>query len=371
MAGKVLSTAAFDTLIPLLSSLGYTVIGPSLRDGTIGFAELENSADLPIGWTDEQEAGSYRVTQRTDDAYFGYQVGPRTLRRFLSPPSQTLFTIEYRNDGLAFVQQPLPDTRYAYFGVRSCELAAVAVQDKVLASTSGPDPSYVRARSQSFTVGVNCSEAGATCFCASMGTGPQCTTGYDLVITEALFGARHEFMIEATTDAGASVLDRLDGRAMTAVDASEVQSITAQAASQMGRSMPADEAYDLLADNLDHPIWESIAERCLSCANCTLVCPTCFCSTTEDVTDLAGTATRQRRWDSCFDLEFTNLHGRPVRSSTAARYRQWMTHKLAYWYDQFGTSGCVGCGRCIAWCPVGIDITHEVARLRKDAEVMA
>ena len=371
MAGKVLSTAAFDTLIPLLANLDYTVVGPSLRDGTIAFSELDSTDDLPIGWTDEQEAGTYRVTRRDDDAYFGYRVGPQTLRRFLSPPHRTLFTIERHDDGLAFRQEPPPDRRYAFIGARACDLAAVAIQDKVLAGTPIPDPSYMLARSQSLTVGVNCSEAGATCFCASMGTGPQCTTGYDLVVTESIGDEHHEFIVEAATDAGADILDRLDGRPMAAADEREVDSIITRTASHMGRSMPSDETHELLLDNLNHPMWESIAERCLSCASCTLVCPTCFCSTTEDITDLSGSAMRMRRWDSCFDLEFTNLHGHPVRSSAGARYRQWMTHKLAYWFDQFGTSGCVGCGRCITWCPVGIDITQEVAQLRRDVEVMA
>ena len=85
-----------------------------------------------------------------------------------------------------------------------------------------------------------------------------------------------------------------------------------------------------------------------------------------DEVDFAGTASRVRHWDSCFTFDFSSVHGVPVRSSNKARYRQWMTHKLATWYDQFGTSGCVGCGRCITWCPVGIDITQEVAAIRQE-----
>ncbi len=371
MTGKVLGTEAFDTLIPLLSNLGYIVVGPTLTNGTITFSEIDATEDLPIGWTDRQEAGTYAVERRNDDAYFGYTVGPRSLRRFLSPPHETLLTIERLDGSLSFHPEPIADKPFAFLGVRACDLAAVAIQDKVLSGPSASDPRYVAARSRSLTIGVNCSEAGATCFCVSMGTGPRCDTGYDLVITEAIGDHRHEFMVEAATDRGEDILDRLDGRGMTSSDSSEVDRIVADAADGMGRSMPSDETYDLLTNNLEHPIWESIGERCLGCTNCTLVCPTCFCSTTEDVTDLADSATRQRRWDSCFSLDFTNLHGHPVRSTVAARYRQWMTHKLAYWYDQFGTSGCVGCGRCITWCPVGIDITAEIAELRKDAEVMA
>ena len=120
---------------------------------------------------------------------------------------------------------------------------------------------------------------------------------------------------------------------------------------------------ELLQGNLEHPRWDDVAERCLTCGNCTMVCPTCFCTTVEDHSDLAGRrAERKRRWDSCFTMDFSYIHGGSVRDQARSRYRQWMTHKLASWIDQFGTSGCVGCGRCITWCPVGIDITEEVAR---------
>jgi ferredoxin len=132
----------------------------------------------------------------------------------------------------------------------------------------------------------------------------------------------------------------------------------------MTRAVRTEGIRELLAATLDHPRWDDVASRCLTCTNCTLVCPTCFCSTVEDVTDLTGrTAERWRRWDSCFTLGHSYLHGGSVRSTARDRYRQWLTHKLGTWIDQFGHSGCVGCGRCITWCPVGIDITEEVAAL--------
>jgi sulfhydrogenase subunit beta (sulfur reductase) len=133
----------------------------------------------------------------------------------------------------------------------------------------------------------------------------------------------------------------------------------------MGRQMDTNGLKELLQGNPTHKQWDDVAARCLTCANCTMVCPTCFCTTVEDHTDLTGqTAERVRRWDSCFTLDFSYIHGGSVRTETKSRYRQWMTHKLASWIDQFGTSGCVGCGRCITWCPVGIDITAEVAAIR-------
>ena len=123
---------------------------------------------------------------------------------------------------------------------------------------------------------------------------------------------------------------------------------------------------ELLYNNLENPHWDEVATRCLNCANCTMVCPTCFCTTVQDVTDLTGKhAERWRKWDSCFSTEFSYIHGGSIRTSAKSRYRQWLVHKLASWHDQFGTSGCVGCGRCITWCPVGIDITEEANAFRE------
>ncbi|MFV1970124.1 MAG: 4Fe-4S dicluster domain-containing protein [Acidimicrobiia bacterium] len=369
MPAKVVSFEQFPSLIEVLRTSGYVVVGPTLGEEAIVNDEIESIEDLPIGWTDRQDAGSYELARRNDEAVFGYAVGPRTWKKYLFPPQLTLLTIDRTDGELRFEATPHDPPRYAFLGVRPCELAAIGIQDRVFLESGFTDPAYAASRGRAFTIAVNCAVAGGTCFCVSMGTGPRTTAGYDLVLTEVLERNKHEFIIESGSEAGETILSGLPGRPATDSDSIAVAAIVAKTATQMGRSMETSDVYDLLTSNLDHPIWEDIAQRCLSCANCTLVCPTCFCSTVEDVTDLKGTAVRQRRWDSCFTMEFTNLHQYPVRSSTSSRYRQWMTHKLAYWHDQFDTSGCVGCGRCITWCPAGIDITAEVAALRANTEV--
>ena len=139
-------------------------------------------------------------------------------------------------------------------------------------------------------------------------------------------------------------------------------------AAPVPRSLDTENIRDLLFDNLQADRWNEVASRCLSCGNCTMVCPTCFCSSVQEVADLAGDeVTRERHWASCFTLEHSQIHGENPRPTTAAQYRQWLTHKLAGWIDQFGSSGCTGCGRCITWCPVGIDLTEEVAAIREEA----
>ncbi|MGF1617294.1 MAG: 4Fe-4S dicluster domain-containing protein [Acidimicrobiia bacterium] len=361
----------FDTLLLALVAAGYTVVGPTVAQGAISYDRIDRVEDLPIGWTDEQAPGVYRLHPREDDALFGYAVGQKSWKSYLYPPRSTLFTVTRAGGSWQFAPGEVGEVRYAMLGVRACELAAIAVQDRVFLGPGHPDRVYQTFRRDLFTIGVNCGVAGGTCFCVSMETGPRCESGYDLVLTELLDGGRHEFVLEAGSVAGEAIVEQLSGRPATDQDLVRVDEVVERTSSSMGRSMNTDGIKQLLYDNPEHPRWDEVADRCLACTNCTLVCPTCFCSTVEDSVTLDGSeATRTRRWDSCFSLDFSALHGVPVRESRKARYRQWMTHKLATWYDQFGSSGCVGCGRCITWCPVGIDITEEVAAIRSTQEVM-
>ena len=376
VASAVLDLDGLDMLIGELAADGRSVVGPTVRDGAIVLDLLDGVGDLPAGWTDEQEAGRYRLQRRSDGAVFGWAVGAHSWRQFLFPARSRLWRAERNGtaadveDGLVdfqVVEGPEPAPRYAFVGVRSCDLHAIAIQDRVFLVGEHPDPVYGDRRHDVFVVVVHCGEPASTCFCTSMGTGPRAPGGYDLALTEMLEGSRHEFLVEAASERGADLLARLPGRVPDGSDHRAAARVTEQAVELISRKVDTEGIHDVLATTLEHPRWDDVASRCLACTNCTLVCPTCFCSTVEDVTDLTGqTAERRRRWDSCFTLEHSYLHGGSVRSTHRDRYRQWLTHKLGTWIDQFGSSGCVGCGRCIAWCPVGIDITEEVAALRAD-----
>ena len=357
-----------DDLVAELRDRGFRVFGPRLRDGAIVYGELETAVELPIGWTDRQEAGTYRVERRADQARFGYAVGPHSWKRLFFPPRVRLWRQLRGLDGPGPVEEePLDETPLALLGVRPCELHAIAIQDRVFLGGRFVDRDYAARREGAFIVAVNCFEPAGTCFCASMGTGPKAESGFDLALTELLDG-EHRFLVEAGSERGGEVLAALRTRPASDGDVEAAAHAVETAAGRMGRTMDASDLRGLLTRNLEHPRWEDVAERCLTCGNCTLVCPTCFCTSVEDETDLAGEAGRWRVWDSCFSVDYSYIHGGSVRPSGRSRYRQWLTHKLGTWHDQFGSSGCVGCGRCIAWCPVGIDITEEVAAIRGTGE---
>jgi formate hydrogenlyase subunit 6/NADH:ubiquinone oxidoreductase subunit I len=341
-------------------------VGPALREGAITYAEIGSMADLPAGWTNEQDGGTYRLTRRKDEALFGYTVGPHSCKKFLFPPVTRLWQARRNGNGFQTLEEGQESPKYAFIGARSCDLHAIAVQDKVFLQGNYVDPVYRARRKGVFVVAVNCGQAGGTCFCVSMNTGPKATFGFDLALTEVLEGQRHYFVAEVGTELGAEVLQKVPHREATAAERAAAESTVARAAAQMGRTLDTTEIKELLYHNYEHPRWDDVAGRCLTCANCTMVCPTCFCTTVEDSTDLKGEhAERWRKLDSCFTMDFSYIHGGSIRASARSRYRQWMTHKLATWIDQFGTSGCVGCGRCITWCPVGIDITAEVRAIRE------
>jgi ferredoxin len=369
---RVLERHDFPALFQALEAKGYQVIGPTLRDGAIVYDRLHGVDDLPIGWTDRQGAGKYRVERRSDDALFGYTVGPFSWKKFLFPAHERLWTATRDGSSFTVAPEPVDGPSFAFLGMRACELAGVAVQDRVFMGGPVADPGYAARRRGVLRIAVQCGQAGGTCFCVSMGTGPGVRQGADLILTEILGDGRHYFLLEVGSPEGAAVLGDLPLKAAAASDTTRAEKIVAQTAASMGRTLDTEGVHEVLMNNLDHPRWEIVARRCLSCTNCTMVCPTCFCSNQEEVPSLSvDKVERWRRWDSCFNLGHTEMHGQPVRKTTMSRYRQWLTHKLATWQDQFGTSGCVGCGRCITWCPVGIDLTEEVAAIRTAPPVPA
>ncbi|HSB85347.1 MAG TPA: 4Fe-4S dicluster domain-containing protein, partial [Ilumatobacteraceae bacterium] len=305
----VLSPAdhAVDELVAGLFRRGYTVIGPRVRDGAIVLEEIDGASSLPVGWSDEQEAATYRVHRHDERSLFAYAVGPQSPRRYLSPPRKTLWSAVRTERGFAIEQRQETPPDYAFIGVRACELAAIGIQDKVLRDGPHPDPAYVRARERAFFVGVNCGHPVATCFCTSMGTGPQVTDGHDLAVTELIDDGAHELLVEIGSQRGAEVLAELQSvvrwRRATDDDFDAARHLLDETVVQMTRRLDPIVARDVLINNLEHARWDDVASRCLSCTNCTLVCPTCFCSTVEDSTDLTGTtAERARVWDSCFTM---------------------------------------------------------------------
>ncbi|WP_062385072.1 4Fe-4S dicluster domain-containing protein [Demequina iriomotensis] len=372
---RILKPEGLDALIAELRRRGYRVVGPTVRGDAIVTGDIHVASDLPQGVGDTQEAGTYRLRRRDNDAYFGFADPAQSTKPVFFPAEEVVWRGR-RDEGHFTVERDAPEQEsIALLGVRSCDLRAVQIHDAVLADRPFHDAHYVARRDGTFTVAVACGEPAATCFCASMGTGPRPAAtnpqtrepAYDLLLTEVMQPA-HRFILEVGTDRGREVADAIETTKASAEAQQEALAVTDQAAARQTRRINTATIHDVLQASAESPRWDDVASRCLACTNCTLVCPTCFCTTIQDTSDLAGdNAERHRVWDSCFSENFSYIHGGPLRGDVKARYRQWITHKLSSWQDQFGMLGCVGCGRCIAWCPVGIDITEEAAALGRMA----
>ncbi|HYB90125.1 MAG TPA: 4Fe-4S dicluster domain-containing protein [Candidatus Binataceae bacterium] len=353
--------AVLDDLIALLRGEGLKVLGPVANDGGVTFAEVRAVSDMAVGMRESQEPGRYRLSAGVAGEIFGVVNGAGSLKPFFFAPEEPLLEVQRERRGFQ-VRETIPQApRLAFIGVRACDLAAIAIQDRIFLHDSFRDTHYEARRKDAFMVAVNCTRCAPTCFCVSMKTGPEATAGFDLSLTEMEDG----FVVRSNSPAGDAIVAKLRLSAAPDDQIAAAQARIGQRAASMQRRLDTSDMPGLLYEEAENPRWNDVAARCLSCTNCTMVCPTCFCNTVIDVQEIDGNMSRRvRKWDSCFSLEHAHIRGINFRPKIHDRYRQWLTHKLASWIDQFGTSGCVGCGRCITWCPVGIDLTEEVAAIR-------
>ena len=287
-SSRVVEAQEISALLDVILESGYRVLGPTVKGGAIVYDEIASASRLPAGVGQEQTNGRYRIRKRSDGALFGYTVGPHAWKKFLFPASLRLFGATRVKKTLhveSGAADPRPD---AFLGVRPCDVAAIARQDRVFLGGTYSDPAYRDRREKALIVAVQCGEAEGTCFCSSLGTGPRAARGFDLALTELIGNGRHDFLVEVGTDRGARLLEQIDSRPAKPDDLDAARATTGRAEAGMGRTLELAGLKDLLTGANDSPRWEQIAERCLSCANCTMVCPTCFCTSVEDVTDLAG-----------------------------------------------------------------------------------
>jgi ferredoxin len=338
------------------------VIGPVVHDGVIRLRPITTAGELPVEVTDEQEAATYRLRTTSGLRRFGYGPGPDSLKTLVHPPRTPVWTMRRRDGSIIVEQADHPVSRRAVLGVRACDLRALAILERTQTGGPHPDPAFLAHRAGLFLVVVDCEHPAPTCFCDTANGGPTATSGYDLALTELDGPHGPTYIVRAGTGAGERLVESLRLEPADPEHVRIAERLRAQCEHEHIRELPDHAAAAVRQP--DHPRWAEVAERCLTCGNCTAVCPTCFCTDMDDEMGLDGvTSTRTRVWDTCFSMEYSHLGPGPHRSTPVSRYRQWLSHKLGTWHDQFGESGCVGCGRCITWCPVGIDLTAEVEAL--------
>ena len=362
--------ALLQNLLDALQGAGFACVGPQVRDGAIVYDVLTDAQQLPWGVRDHQSPGAYRLEKLNNNKAFSWANGPQAIKPILFKPSETVWRVARNSAGkLEFNAHRANEQPVAIIGARACDLAAMAIQDNVFLDKNRTDVRYQSRRESLFVVAVNCTYSSSNCFCVSAGTGPNISQPFDLLMTELDGG----FVIKSGSERGKSVLVTLNLQKASKLQCTDSAKAVEEATQMQTKRIPLDnkrELRDLLFANLNHQRWDEVAERCLSCGNCTAVCPTCFCHSETDKPSLDGTSSEHKKeWDSCFTAGHSELGGKPIRQETSQRYRQWLTHKVGSWFDEFGTSGCVGCGRCTTWCPVGIDITEELAAISGESNI--
>jgi len=362
IGGKfILTVESLSAMLDTLRGQGFILAGPQIQNEAVTLGEIDGIGDLPQGYNDSQRPAHYELHRSDTPAFFNYVVGPQSWKKFLYPPAQDLIHARQSRSGwkAEALEQLIP--AYAFIGIRPCEIYALQALDKALAEGVYAEASYSARREKLFILAVNCSSPGGNCFCTSMNSGPKAKSGFDLALTELQLEGRHYFLVETGSKAGIELVKALELPLAGQGDNDLVDRIMQSAEKSIGKKIELPGLKEKLFTQMESPHWPEIAQKCLTCGNCTMVCPTCFCSTIQDTTNLFGSeAVRTRKWDSCFTMDYSYIHGGSIRYSASARYRNWATHKFSTWVDQFGVYGCVGCGRCITWCPAGIDITEEV-----------
>lgn len=356
----LLNLEDLSNLFSQLHNSSYAQFGPIYRDGAIMLDQLSSINDLPVGWEEKIAPGKYDLKKK-GKKLFSHTIGPQSFKKFLHPPKRKLWDAELTGEGFEIKEEEKP-TKMAFWGIRNCDLHAILILDRIFLKGRYVNKWYKKAREELFVVAVACSAPSSNCFCTTMGYRNQPETGFDFSLIElndqqylATAGSlkAHEFALnlgfqlanEEVINTGLKLISRAEKK--------------------LTKRFEKEEVAKTLKSKLEDKGWENIASKCLACANCTMVCPTCFCTTISDITDITGEHTeRWQSWDSCFNTEYSYIHGGNIRNSTRSKYRQWMTHKFSNWQDQFATHGCVGCGRCITWCPVGIDITEELNAMK-------
>lgn len=362
-ATHFLARKALQTLFQQLQQQGFEIIGPQVHDGAILFAPLANATQLPMGWQQQQAPGSYRLQHHDHNRLFAWANGPQALKPWLFAPRDIIWQAQRQPDGSwSFTEPEQPDRKLAFIGLRSCDLAALHLQDQHFLHGPYRDPYYAARRRGLLLIAVNCSHPAATCFCASTGDGPHAEGGFDLCLTELDDG----FLIQSDSQQGEALMQALPLSRATPHQRQQ-QRAQAQQAAQQQRALPRQSIQSLLRERRDHPYWDTLAERCLACGNCTQVCPTCFCHSEQEQLSLnPDQSEHTREWASCFSAGHGYMAGHQARPDIRDRYQQWMLHKLSYWHEQYGRSGCTGCGRCSTWCPAAIDFPLAVNQICGD-----
>lgn len=306
----------------------------------------------------EGDAHRFRLLDRPEKADFSFQNTRLSPKELMHPPAEIMFSYSLRKeDPKAGILEEVSKAlgKRVVWGIRPCDAKAFQLLDVNFITAEYVDPWWQKRRQSTVLVGLGCHNPCSTCFCTSVGTGPFDRSGVDVLMTELPEG----YLLEAETEAGEALLVQgaVGGRASEEV-LERARSIADKASKSVPRLFLPDPLRDKpMTELFQAAFWEEVQFACINCGTCTFLCPTCWCFDIQDEVH-QHEGVRLRLWDSCMFPLFT-LHGsgHNPRNQKLQRVRQRFMHKFKYYVDKYGNGpACVGCGRCVQYCPVNIDI---------------
>lgn len=342
---------SLEKLILALKSRGLAVLAYKLQGDLPVFGEVGSLRDILVEYSDLQSPGSYKLVKDMRGFFRHSQYSPKY---FLHPPIQDVYEV---SDDFNIAQTRTNPVPTALFGIKPCDLAAIEVLDKILECD---DVYQARRSSIAYIIVEECVEPGGTCFCGSVGAGPSVTKGYDVAYTRL----DDKVLFKVGSSKGMELIEKLGLAKAPEKLLRKYEELLVDAKRKASRLPPLETIAKALEDVAPaEEFWRYVSARCVGCTNCNMVCPTCFCTEFVDYANLTGNARRERQWFGCLSYTYGQVAGQHFRPELLMRYRHFVLHKFVFYQKQIGLPGCVGCGRCITWCPMGIDLREVVSRV--------
>lgn len=325
-----------------------------LREWLRGLLDA-NSVVAPI---EEDGVVLFRPITSADDAIVEASGKTRwSPKEFLFPRTEALYRYAFSGGAVRIEDPPAPERHQVLFAVRSCDASGLARLDEIFLSGT-KDLLYAARRENTTVVTTACAAADPECFCTAVGYSPVGEEGSDLQLVPFDEG----WLLRVLTDTGGELVGtpNEDWVAAGGKDEKRIRELEKAVSKQIERS-PVNQAWSqVLEDGFEHGAWDSLAQHCLGCSVCAYVCPSCSCFDMNHEGN-AWCGEQCRSWDACtFPLFTHHASGHNPRKSKQERYRQRVLHKFAFKQESDEPFRCVGCGRCVALCPAGLDIVNTM-----------